>query len=159
MAIYADTGSEACGTCFYFAPEILKESYNQKVDIFSLGIVLLVKALKCSFYAELFDNKELNDSKLKEELKDFVKDNTIDHQEQINNLLIKKFDEITFKDPQYVKECQKMISRNQAYTLEERIGTKFTQRDFIFMSVAMLQVIFRKFFNKINKKSLKNSAN
>ena len=31
-----------CGSAFYLAPEILKGSYNQKVDIWSLGVVLFV---------------------------------------------------------------------------------------------------------------------
>lgn len=31
-----------CGTCYYIAPEIIKGRYNEKVDIWSLGVVLYV---------------------------------------------------------------------------------------------------------------------
>lgn len=31
-----------CGTCYYIAPEIIKGRYNEKVDIWSLGVVLFV---------------------------------------------------------------------------------------------------------------------
>ncbi len=42
---YAET---MCGTKLYMAPEVFQRHYNEKADVFSMGLVLYVMITRCT---------------------------------------------------------------------------------------------------------------
>ena len=113
------------------------------MDIFSLGIVLFQKEFKIDFYDRLF-KKELKNTAFRVYLKAWARNEEVQHQEQINNLLIEILEKRRYVESQFVKKIQKLISNDhkKAYEVQERFEINFTLYDFVFMLVAMLQVLY-----------------
>ena len=127
------------------APEIFKPPYNNQVDMFSLGIVLLEKEF------EIIANDMIYVNECEERLEWHVKERTIKRQYEVNDLLIEMLVNCNIQNSENVKRYQNRISNNhkQAYQMRKIHRNKFTDDDFIFMLVAMLQVIYINIFLKI----------
>ena len=132
------------GTAEFIAPEIIKGGlYTQLVDLFSLGLVLFEAVLKKTFYHVLFGEKATGD-KLIKLLADFVHKKENEQQVEINEKLNLYIVGKESEDFGSVSDYQESIKKGawKAYEKDYSDKPEFLPRDFTFMLVAMLQVIF-----------------
>ena len=116
-------------------------NYTQLVDLFSLGSVLFETVFQKNLYEALYSVTNMHD--IISELKIIVKENSNQHQNDINFELADRFRNEE-KEAESVEVNKKKISDDarKAYENDYSDKPEFEHEDFPFMLLALLQVIF-----------------
>ena len=116
-------------------------NYTQLVDLFSLGSVLFETVFQKNLYEALYSVTNMHD--IISELKIIVKENSNQHQNDINFELADRFRNGE-KEAESVEVNKKKISDDarKAYENDYSDKPEFEHEDFPFMLLALLQVIF-----------------
>ena len=126
------------GSFYFIAPEVIKEKYNNKSDLWSLGVIiyyLVTKRLPFNSYEEIIEGKYKKEDfpsnwKL---LKNIVEkllvvdiDKRLSWNEYLNNELFKKMEKMDFKKEEY-EEIRKKFSKYKDNIIVEK--TEFETKD------------------------------